>query len=89
MDGVDPSLRGLIYKRSDGAWNGGGANQNVDFAIVDAHAVDGCVHLFEIGNVGADSQRVASGVLDFQMRQVQFSLAAREQRHAISGGREA
>jgi hypothetical protein len=44
--------------------------------------------LFEVGNVGSDAKGVASGVFDFQMRQVQLSLAARKQRDAIPGGRE-
>ena len=59
-----------------------------DFAIVDAHAIDGRAHLLEVGDVGADAQRVSTGMLDFQMRQVQFGFAAREQRHAISRLRE-
>ena len=86
VDGVHPGLGGLVDKRSDGPGNRGGANQNIHFAIVDPHAVDGRVDLLEVGDIGADAQRVAAGVLDFQMRQVQFRLAAREQRHTIPGG---
>ena len=64
------------------------ANQNIDFAVVDAHAVDGCVDLLEVGDIGANAERVAAGVFDLQVRQVQFGFAARQQRHAISRGRK-
>ena len=49
-----------------------------------AHPVDGGVDLFEVGDVGSNAERVAAGVFDFQVRQVQLGFAARQQRHAIS-----
>ena len=84
-----PGLGRLFYKGSDRAWNRGGADQNIHFAIMDAHAIDGGVHLLEVGDVGANAERIAAGVLDLQVRQIQFSLAASQQRHAISGGGKA
>src|ERR1019366_10575010 len=40
------------------------------------------------GHVGADAQGVASGVLDFELTQIQFRLAARQQTHTGALGGE-
>jgi hypothetical protein len=69
----------LVEKRSDGALNGGRANQDVDTSEVAAHAVDRGVDLLEIRDVGADAKRVAAGMFNFEMREVQFCFAAGEQ----------
>ncbi len=84
LNGVDPRFGRLIYKWSDGARNSSGADQHIHFAVMDAHAVDGGIDLLEVGDVGSNAERVAAGVFDLQVRQVQLGFAARQQRHAIS-----
>ena len=88
VDDVGPRLGRLLHKRSDGSRNRSGADQNIYFPVMDAHAIDGRVHLLKIGDIGANAERVAAGVFDLQMRQVQLRLAARQQRHSISGSRK-
>ena len=49
---------------------------------MNAHAIHCRVDLFEIADVGAHAQGVASAVLDFQMSGVEFGLAASQQSDA-------
>ena len=55
------------------------ANHGVDLTEVNAHTIDGSVQLFEIANIGAEPQRVASAVLNFQVRRIDLRLTAGEQ----------
>jgi hypothetical protein len=45
--------------------------------------------LFVIVNVGAQSQRGAAGVLDFQMAEVELGFTARQEPHECTAGGEA
>ena len=78
----------MLDERPDGSGNGGGANQHVHFAIVDAHAIHRRSHLLEIRDVGADAQSVSAGMFNFQVGEIQFAFAARQQRDAVSGSGE-
>jgi hypothetical protein len=60
----------------------GGGDQNVASPKNDADAVDGRGDLFEIANVGAKSEGVTPGLLDFELGEVKLGLAAGQQRHA-------
>jgi len=60
----------------------------VDAAEFGAHAAGGGAHLFEVAHVGADAESGAPGVLDFQLGQIQFRLAASQEAYARALGRE-
>jgi hypothetical protein len=53
-----------------------------------AHPIHRGIDLLEIGDIGADAKGIAAGVFDFQMRQIQFRLAASKQAYSIAGGRK-
>jgi hypothetical protein len=56
---------------------------------MDARAFDGGVHLLEIADVGADAESGSAGVLDFEVTEVEFGFASRDESYAGAVGREA
>jgi hypothetical protein len=65
-------------------WAGGSgrANQNVDgTAKSHARPIDRERHLLGIRDIGANAQGIAAGLLDFDVRQIDFGLAAPHQRN--------
>ena len=59
-------------------------NQNLDLAVMHTSSIHCRIHLFKIGDIGAKPQRIAARMLDLKMRQIEFSLAAGQQRYPIT-----
>lgn len=60
--------------------NGGGAYQHLHGAAeLDPHALQSGGYLFVITDVGANAERGAARVFDFQVTQVELGFAARDQ----------
>src|SRR5262249_51865167 len=75
--------------RPDRPLNSSRGDQHVESAKDRPNPVGGGLHLLEIAHVGANAERVAAGLLDFQFGQVQFGLASREQSDSGAGLRKA
>ena len=83
-----PGFRLGFDEWSDGPLHGRGADQHVDAAQVDAHLVHHRGHTFIIANVGQDFRCGAAGVADFQMAEIDFRFAARQQADLRAARRE-
>ena len=85
LDGLVPGFRLRGKKWSDGPLYPGRGDQYVEPAEDGAHAVGRRLQLLQVADVGADAERVSAGLFDFELRQVEFGLTARQQPHARAG----
>jgi hypothetical protein len=64
-------------------------DQNVrDAAVYHPDAIDGNSHLFRVGNIAPNAQRIAAVLLNFNVSQIEFRFAARNQREPRSQTRK-
>jgi hypothetical protein len=82
-------LAGFLFgKRPDRPLNPGVGDQRVDAAPCAGHPFDGGAYLFEIADIGSQTQRRAFGVFDFQLGDVKLGLVSAEEANPGSGVRE-
>src|SRR5438270_9490365 len=89
IDGIGPGFQRRTQKRVKGPQCSGSTDQHVDGA---AKNYPGPVHsksqLFRICDVSSNPEGVTAGLFDFDVRQIQFGLAATDQCYFCSKFRE-
>ena len=88
FDGFVPALGLGGEQRPDRPLHGGRCDQHVHAAESDSHPIHRGRELFQVAHVGAQAQGVAAGLLDFELGEIQFRLAACQQPDTRSGLRE-
>ena len=79
FEGFAPGAGIGIVHEADGPLDAGGADEDIDRAPVDAHAIDGGGDLIGIADVSAEAHGDTAGLFDFQLGQIEFTATAGEQ----------